>query len=168
MSEKRQNYPSVKQVFADPRMLLAFGLGSGLSRIMPGTMGTLMALPFLYLLAQLPLWAYLGLTILSCIVGVHLCAYASKQLNVHDHGGIVWDEFAGMWITMIAVPLTPLNLLVGFLLFRIFDMVKPWPISWLDKKVHGGTGIMLDDIVAGLLALLCMHLFLFYGAEWLQ
>lgn len=159
---KRRNYPSVKTVFTDWRMLLAFGFGSGLSRIVPGTLGTLAAVPFYYLLIQLPMWAYLAVVVLSCGVGVHLCGYAAKKLGVHDHGGIVWDEFAGFWITMIAVPSSWQWVLAGFVLFRFFDMVKPWPINWLDRKVHGGTGIMLDDIVAGLMALVCLQGYRFF------
>ena len=138
-------------------MLLAFGFGSGLSRFVPGTCGTLAAIPFYLVLAQLPLAAYLLIVLLTCALGARLCSYAANKLGVHDHGGIVWDEFVGFWITMIAIPLSWQWVLAGFVLFRIFDMVKPWPINWLDKHVHGGVGIMLDDIVAGLLALACLQ-----------
>lgn len=158
MSKKRTQYPSVKTVFTDWRMFLAFGFGSGLSRVIPGTLGTLAAVPVYLAMTHLPLWAYLAVTLLACVVGVHFCGYASRKLGVHDHGGIVWDEFAGLFITMIALPVTWQWLVAGFVLFRIFDMVKPWPISWLDKRVHGGFGIMIDDIVAGFLALACLHL----------
>jgi len=113
--------------------------------------------PFIYPLAMLPLWSSLLIIVLAWIVGNHLCGYASNKMGVHDHGGIVWDEFVGLWITMIAVPTTWPWVLAGFVLFRIFDMVKPWPIGWLDKHVHGGRGIMIDDVVAGLMALLCLH-----------
>jgi len=140
-------------------MLLAFGLGSGLSRIVPGTLGTLAAVPFYLLLIELPLEIYLVVVALSTFAGVYICGYAAKKLGVHDHGGIVWDEFVGFWITMIAVPHSWQWVVAGFVLFRIFDMVKPWPISWLDKHVHGGLGIMLDDVVAGMLALACLHLY---------
>lgn len=157
MSSKRTNYPSAASVFTDVQMFLAFGLGSGLSRITPGTLGTLAAVPFYLLLAQCPLWLYLLVVLLSTVIGVKLCDYAAKKLGVHDHGGIVWDEFVGFWITMIAVPQGWQWLLAGFVLFRFFDMVKPWPISWLDRRVHGGFGIMLDDVVAGLMALICLH-----------
>lgn len=157
MSEKRKHYPSTKSVFGDPRMFLAFGLGSGLSRITPGTCGTLAAVPFYLVFIKLPLWVYLSVLVLSTIIGVHLCGYAAKKLGVHDHGGIVWDEFVGFWLTMIAVPVGWPWLLAGFVLFRFFDMVKPWPIGWLDKKVHGGVGIMLDDLVAAIMAAVCIH-----------
>lgn len=138
-------------------MFLAFGLGSGLSRIIPGTLGTLAAVPFYLAMAKLPLLGYLAIVLIATLVGVYLCAYATKKLGVHDHGGIVWDEFVGFWIAMIALPATWQWIVAGFVLFRIFDMWKPWPISWLDKHVHGGVGIMLDDIVAGFMALACLH-----------
>ncbi|PMH41118.1 phosphatidylglycerophosphatase A [Vibrio sp. 10N.286.49.B3] len=142
----------------NPWHLLATGFGSGLSPVIPGTMGTLMAIPFYLLLVQLPLYLYVILVILSCIVGVKICQVTSDDMGVHDHGSIVWDEFSGLWITMAIVPMLNLPvtdwkwLVAGFVLFRFFDMVKPWPISWLDKRVHGGLGIMIDDIVAGVIA----------------
>jgi phosphatidylglycerophosphatase A len=132
---------------------LAFGLGSGAAHKAPGTFGTLAAIPLYLLLAQLPLYGYLVAVVLSFIFGVYLCGQASKDMGVHDHGGIVWDEFVGFWITMIALPLHWAWILAGFVLFRLFDIAKPWPISWLDKRVHGGLGIMIDDVLAGIFAL---------------
>ncbi|OBT16848.1 phosphatidylglycerophosphatase A [Vibrio sp. UCD-FRSSP16_10] len=142
----------------NPWHLFATGFGSGLSPIIPGTMGTLASIPLYLALVQLPLAAYSVVVLLSCIIGIKICSVASKDMGVHDHGSIVWDEFAGFWITMLVVPIfnIPANdwhwLLAGFVLFRFFDMVKPWPISYLDKQVHGGLGIMIDDIVAGVMA----------------
>ncbi|MBW3694298.1 phosphatidylglycerophosphatase A [Vibrio sp. T187] len=142
----------------NPWHLLATGFGSGLSPIIPGTMGTLAAVPLYLLLVQLPLSVYLAVVLITCIVGIKICQVTSDDMGVHDHGSIVWDEFAGFWITMSLVPMLniPANdwkwLITGFVLFRFFDMVKPWPIGWLDKRVHGGLGIMIDDIVAGVMA----------------
>jgi phosphatidylglycerophosphatase A len=118
----------------------------------PGTLGTLAALPFYLLMTRLSLEFYFVVLVLSTLAGVHLCDYAAKKLGVHDHGGIVWDEFVGFWITMVFVPSSQFNLLMGFAFFRIFDIVKPWPIQWFDKKVGGGLGVMLDDVIAGLFA----------------
>lgn len=143
-------------------MFLAFGLGSGLSPVVPGTVGTLAAIPFYLALVQLPLWGYAGVVLVAMLVGNYLCGYASKQLGVHDHSGIVWDEFVGFWITMFWVPLSWQNVLVGFVLFRIFDMAKPWPISWVDKHAKGGFGIMVDDVIAGVAAWLCLQVWLLY------
>jgi len=155
--------PTVKQLLRDPRLLLAFGFGSGLSPIVPGTMGTLMAVPLYWLLASLALPYYIGVVIVASVVGIYLCGYASKVLGVHDHKGIVWDEFVGLWITLIAVPFSWQTLMAGFVLFRFFDMVKPWPISVVDRKVHGGFGIMVDDVLAGIAAAVILQVLMAYG-----
>jgi phosphatidylglycerophosphatase A len=141
---------------------LAFGLGSGAAPKAPGTFGTLAAIPLYLLLAQLPLWAYLVIIVASFALGIYLCGQASKDMGVHDHGGIVWDEFVGFWITMIAVPMQWPWIIAGFVLFRFFDIIKPWPIGWLDKRVHGGLGIMIDDVIAGVFALIILQVALFF------
>ncbi len=144
-------------------MLLAFGFGSGLSPVVPGTMGTLVGLPAIWLLALLPLSIALIVIALAAILGVYLCEYSSRQLGVHDHKGIVWDEFVGVWITFLAVPLTWPAVVAGFVIFRFFDMVKPWPICVADRKVHGGFGIMFDDLLAGLAALGTMQTLIYFS-----
>ncbi len=144
-------------------MLLAFGFGSGLSPVVPGTMGTLVGLPAIWLLALLPLPIALVVIALAAILGVYLCEYSSRQLGVHDHKGIVWDEFVGVWITFLAVPLTWPAVVAGFVIFRFFDMVKPWPICVADRKVHGGFGIMFDDLLAGLAALGTMQTLIYFS-----
>ena len=143
---------------ANPINLLALGFGSGLSAKAPGTCGTLAAIPLFLLLSVLSAPIYALLVFLFAIAGIYICSHAAKEANVHDHPAIVWDEFVGFFITMFMVPVSFVSILVGFVLFRIFDIVKPWPISFIDKKVHGGFGIMLDDILAGFAALGCMHL----------
>lgn len=148
---------SVKPDMRNPVHFLAFGFGSGLSPKAPGTMGTLAALPVWYLLAQLPLAGYIAGLLLVIAVGPYLCGKTARDLGVHDHGGIVWDEIAGFLLTMLLVPVSIWTALIGFALFRLFDIVKPWPIGWLDKHVHGGTGIMLDDLVAALYAGVCIQ-----------
>lgn len=155
--------PESTLLLQDPRMLLAFGFGSGLSRVMPGTMGTLAAIPLFLLLAMTPLWLYVTLVTFSAILGIYLCGYAANKLQVHDHPGIVWDEFVGFWLCMLAMPVNWKTVLVGFVLFRIFDMLKPWPISLADKHIHGGVGIMFDDILAGIAAWLCMFALIYFG-----
>lgn len=140
---------------------LAFGFGSGAAPKAPGTFGTLAAIPVYLLLAQLPLTLYLAVIVLAFAVGVYLCGQASKDMGVHDHGGIVWDEFVGFWITMIAVPVHWMLIVVGFVLFRFFDIIKPFPIGWLDKRVHGGLGIMIDDVIAGVFAWAVLQLLIY-------
>lgn len=146
------------KLLTNPVQFLAFGLGSGLSPKAPGTMGTLVAIPFYLLVAPLPLASYSAFVAITFLVGIWLCDYASKQLGVHDHPGIVWDEFVGYWVTLWAVPLGWQWVLLGFVLFRAFDIAKPWPIGWLDKRIHGGLGIMIDDVVAGVMACGLLHL----------
>ena len=153
---------SVKPDMRNPVHFLAFGFGSGLSPKAPGTMGTLAALPLWYLLAQLPLAGYIAGLLLVIAVGPYLCGKTARDLRVHDHGGIVWDEIAGFLLTMLLVPVSIWTALIGFALFRLFDIVKPWPIGWLDKHVHGGTGIMLDDLVAALYAGVCIQALLWW------
>jgi len=142
----------------NPLHLLSLGFGSGLAPVAPGTFGTLVAIPLYLLLAQLPMTWYLLAVLLAFLVGVYLCGYTSNALGVHDHSGIVWDEFVGFWITMIAVPSDWQWILAGFVLFRLFDIVKPWPVKVADAKMKGGFGIMFDDVLAGVYALACLQL----------
>ena len=156
----------VKPNLLNPVHFLAFGFGSGLAPKAPGTVGTLMAIPPLYLMSFLNNINYLIVLIIVILSGIWICQKTSDDLGVHDHPGIVWDEFAGLFVTMLAVPLSWKTVTAGFLLFRLFDIWKPWPIGWLDKKVSGGLGIMLDDIVAGVFAAAVLHLALYF--EWLS
>lgn len=141
----------------NPVHLLAFGFGSGLAPKAPGTFGTLVAVPIFLLICHLPLLHYGLLVLATVLAGIYICGKTAKDLRVHDHSGIVWDEMAGYWITLIAIPVSAGSVIAGFLLFRLFDIWKPFPISWLDKHVKGGVGIMIDDVVAGLLAWLCLY-----------
>jgi len=140
-----------------PLHFLAFGMGSGCSPKAPGTMGTLVAMVLYLPLSYLPSWWYLGVTILVILAGIWICDWSARQLGVHDHPGIVWDEIAGYLVTMLWAPAGFEWMLAGFILFRLFDILKPWPIGWLDRRVGGGLGIMLDDVVAGIAAMLCLQ-----------
>ena len=151
---------------ANPVHFLALGFGSGLAPKAPGTFGTIAAIPLVCVLAySTSLSGYILVTLVASIVGIWLCGKTAKDMMVHDDSSIVWDEIAGLLITMIAVPLSWQTLLLGFVLFRLFDILKPWPISYLDARVHGGFGIMIDDVLAGFFALILMHLTLYFG--WL-
>lgn len=140
-----------------PAHLLAFGFGSGLAPKAPGTFGTLAAVPLYLLLNQLSFGYYLVALIAAFALGIWICERTAEALGVHDHGGIVWDEFVGFWLTMFLAPPGWQWIVVGFLLFRLFDVLKPFPIGWLDRRVQGGLGIMLDDAVAGSFAWLCLQ-----------
>ena len=142
----------------NPVHFLSLGFGSGMAPYAPGTFGTLAAVPIYLLLQPLGLPIYLLITVIAFVAGIWLCGETAQALGVHDHSGIVWDEVVGYLVTMIAVPLDWKWILLGFLLFRLFDVLKPWPIRWIDNKVSGGLGIMLDDILAGFFALITLHL----------
>lgn len=140
----------------DPVVFIALGLGSGLSPKAPGTAGTLLTVPLVYFLQQQTLIVYALVTLFVLLTGSWVCGYAADKLQVHDHSGIVYDEVAGFLITMMFVPVGLYWMIAGFILFRFFDAAKPWPISWLDKNLSGGFGIMFDDVVAGLISLFCL------------
>ena len=147
-----KNKLTPRQILSDPVLFLAFGFGSGLAKKAPGTFGTLAAVTVYWLFAQTNLLIYSVLTLTVTLGGIWICDIAAKKLDEHDFGGIVWDEIAGYLITLWLVPCTWQSMALGFVLFRIFDIVKPWPIRWADRKVHGGLGIMLDDVLAGVIA----------------
>ncbi len=150
--------PTFKQLLKNPVHLLAFGFGSGLAKKGPGTAGTLMAVPIYYGLFQMGENVYLTSLVIISFVGIWICGKTADDIGVHDHGGIVWDEIAGFLLTMLWVSFSWLNVLLGFIYFRVFDILKPWPINLLDRHVKGGFGIMVDDILAGLMAALCLYL----------
>jgi phosphatidylglycerophosphatase A len=140
-----------------PHHWLAFGFGAGLSPWAPGTMGTLVAVPLYLALAPLPVPVYLGVVLLLSLVGIWVCGRTARDLGTDDPSVIVWDEIAGFLLTMTAAPPGWEWILAGFLLFRAFDILKPWPVRELDRRVHGGLGVMLDDLAAGVMALACLQ-----------
>ena len=145
-------------LFAHPAHVFALGFGSGLSPKAPGIAGTIASIPiWLWLAEQSLLFQSVFLAATFCI-GIYFCDKTGKDLGLQDHGAIVWDEFVGFWLTMMFAPAGFLWLLVGFFLFRLFDIWKPWPINYLDKHVHGGLGVMLDDVLAGVFAGLLLYL----------
>ena len=139
-------------------MWLATGFGAGLSPVAPGTVGTLVGVLFYVAMARLPLAAYVAVVLVLAAGGVWLCQRAGGILGVADHPGIVWDEIVGFLIAMAASPPGWQTLVLGFALFRLFDILKPWPIGAIDRKLTGGLGVMLDDVVAGLYALVCLQI----------
>lgn len=154
--------PSLKPTFStlrkDPILMLGLGFGSGLSPFAPGTAGSVVALLFVPLLALLSTEFLLLALLVASLVGIYICGYSADKLGAKDPSSIVWDEFVGLWIALAGFPVSSLWLVSGFVVFRCFDILKPWPISVLDKKVPGGLGIMLDDILAGVMTWLVLHL----------
>jgi phosphatidylglycerophosphatase A len=135
---------------------IAFGLGSGLVPRAPGTFGTLAGVPLYWLLSPLPLVTYLGVVATLFGLGIWACRRTARYLGGQDPGAIVWDEVVGYLAAMTAAPAGWAWVLAGFILFRLFDIWKPWPIRWLDQHLRGGLGIMLDDLAAGVLTWLVL------------
>lgn len=145
------------KVWQDPAWFIAFGFGSGLMPLAPGTWGTLVAIPLYLILSSFSIGYYLGFTLLAFILGVWISERVTRELGEHDYSGIVWDEVVGYLLTMAMAPKGFLWMAVGFLLFRLFDIWKPQPVRMIDQHVKGGLGIMLDDILAAVIAWLIMQ-----------
>jgi phosphatidylglycerophosphatase A len=150
-----------RALLASPAGWLACGFGSGLAPVAQGTFGSLAALLPWLLLRELPLPIYLAVLLIGFAAGVRACNMASRALGVADHRSLVWDEFIGQWVALLPLLVLPAPwwaIVLGFLLFRLFDVWKPWPISWLDRRVKGGMGVMVDDVVAGAFAAVVLAL----------
>ena len=146
------------RVWQDPRYFIAFGFGSGLMPVAPGTFGTMAAIPLFLLMQDLSSSVYLGLLALFFVLGVWVSQVVTNDLGLEDYKGVVWDEVFGYLLTMWLAPAGLIWVFLGFALFRLFDIWKPFPISWVDKKVHGGLGIMLDDLLAAVPAWLLLQM----------
>lgn len=136
----------------------ATGFGAGYAPFAPGTFGTLVGLPLWWVIQDLSAVSYLSVVIVLFIAGVPLCGWMSRELGVEDAPLIVWDEIVGLLVALFLVPAGWLWVGVGFLFFRVFDIMKPWPIGLIDSKIKGGVGIMLDDLVAALFAFILLQL----------
>jgi len=151
--------PTFKELCRKPVLLLALGFGSGLLPKAPGTWGSVLALPLYWLFfTHLALQSAIVVLCVTFILGVWLCGSAAAELGEHDHSAVVWDEFVGQWMVLLYLQRVSefsllSSLLLGFVLFRLFDIVKPWPIRWFDRNVHGGLGVMLDDVLAAVMAI---------------
>ncbi len=158
--QKLSEHDISKRVWQDPVYFIAFGFGSGLLPKFPGTWGTLAAIPVYVLLDSTPWYVYLTATITAFILGVFASSKVASELGEHDYQGIVWDEVVGYLLTMFLAPPEIIWIITGFVLFRIFDIWKPQPIRWVDNRVRGGLGIMLDDVLAAIPAWIIMQLFI--------
>lgn len=136
----------------EPVHFLALGFGSGLAPVAPGTFGSVVGLVLALAIAPFGFTVAVAAAVIASVAGVWICGESARRLGVHDHPAIVWDEVAGMLIVMLAAPKTWWGALVAFALFRLFDVWKPWPIREVDHGLKGGAGIMLDDIMAALMA----------------
>ncbi|MEQ9144722.1 MAG: phosphatidylglycerophosphatase A [Parvibaculaceae bacterium] len=148
--------------------LIATWFGSGWLPKAPGTWGSLAALPFAWAIvaAGAPPPALCVAALLLLPLGAWAAAVHSSRLGTHDAGEIVVDEIAGQWLVLAAAPLSPLGWFAAFLLFRLFDIVKPWPISWMDKHIGGGWGIMLDDVAAGVFGAVTLWIIVYFAGSF--
>ena len=141
-----------RKVVTDPVNFLAFGFGTGLAPIAPGTVGSLPGVLLFLLTMDYGFYVQLAVAAALVVAGIWICGESARRIGVHDHGGIVWDEIAGMYVTLFAAPVSVVGWALAFVFFRFMDIVKPWPIRDLDHSMKGGLGIMLDDLVAALYA----------------
>ncbi|MBN8885853.1 MAG: phosphatidylglycerophosphatase A [Rudaea sp.] len=144
-----------RALLAHPAGWIAAGFGSGLSPVAPGTAGSLAAVLLWFALRELPWPVYVAVIACAFVLGIWACAWVVSTLRDDDPGFVVWDEFVGQWIAL--APLAWIAFawwwpVVAFALFRVFDIAKPWPVSWADRQVKGGLGVMLDDVLAGIYA----------------
>ncbi|MGA9853458.1 MAG: phosphatidylglycerophosphatase A [Gammaproteobacteria bacterium] len=158
------NKLTAREVFSNPIHFLAYGFGSGLFPKVPGTAGTVAGVIVYLLLTPVAYWLYLLITLILFLAGIFICGYSAKKMGVEDPGAVNWDEVVGYLITMAVVPHALrmpygwLWILLGFVLFRFFDILKPWPIRWLDRNLKGGLGIMLDDVAAAIPAAAILYI----------
>jgi phosphatidylglycerophosphatase A len=156
---------TARQVFTHPVHFLAYGFGAGLSPKAPGTIGTLVAVPLCVLLMLYTnSTVYLAVLAAALVSGIFICGYTARKMGVDDPKGVVWDEIVGYLITMLGLPVRWVWFLAGFLMFRLFDIWKPWPIRWADRHIKGGFGIMFDDVIAAVFACVLLNL----GAYFLK
>ena len=149
--------PNLKFLFSHPAHFFALGFGSGLAKKAPGTFGTLVGLPLFWLIASYSISMQLSIITALFIIGIYLCGLTGKNLGVSDHGSIVWDEIVAITLVLVFTPLAWSWWLAAFLLFRLFDIWKPYPIRQFDAKLKNGFGVMFDDLLAGIYALITLQ-----------
>ena len=152
----KHNQTSLRLLIAHPAHFISLGFGSGLAPKAPGTFGTLAGFPLFWLISNLTFYTQLGIITLLFFVGIYCCGKTGKALGVSDHGGIVWDEIVAIMLVLTITPMKWQWWLLAFLLFRLFDIWKPYPICYFDAKLKNGFGVMFDDLLAAIYAILVM------------
>jgi len=157
---KKYKVPPIPgSVWRNPLHFIAFGFGAGALPVMPGTFGTLVGVGIYWLLQMfLAPWVYFFVVLACVMLSMWICEKVSSDIAVQDHQGMCLDEIVGFLVTMLFVPFSWMAVILGFVLFRVFDIVKPWPINMIDEKVHGGVGMVLDDVVAGIFSCALLHI----------
>lgn len=154
---KKNSAPAPHSVWTNPIHFIACGFGFGTFPYFPGTIGTAIAIPLAIGLSRTPAWFYLAACIVLFFIGVYVCGVVNRDFGTDDHPAAVFDEFATFPISFFLIPISWKILLIGFLVFRFFDIVKPYPISWVDRHIHGGWGVMLDDLLAAIFTWIVLH-----------
>ncbi len=157
MSDANDNL--ARTVLRDPVHFLAFGFGTGLAPKAPGTFGSLPGVALFWLTMGFGDYVQYGIAIAMFFAGIWICGESARRIGVHDHGGIVWDEIVGMYVTLLVAPVSVVGWVLAFVFFRVMDIVKPWPIRDLDHRLGGGLGIMLDDLAAAVYAAILLALY---------
>jgi phosphatidylglycerophosphatase A len=150
--------PLPNSIWRNPLHFIAFGFGIGTVPFAPGTFGTLIAIPFYLVMQNLAPLIYLGLTIAIIIFSIIICSKSTRDIGIEDHQGMCLDEIVGFIVTMFLAPHGWQWIAIGFILFRIFDIWKPWPIHYVDAHIHGGFGMILDDVLAGIYSCLLLQI----------
>jgi phosphatidylglycerophosphatase A len=159
---KKKRTPLPHSVWTNPLHFITCGFGLGAFPYFPGTIATIASIPIVIFLSHFSVYFYGLACLVLFLTGIYLCGKTNKDFKTDDHPATVFDEIATFPITMIGIPLNWKYLLIAFLLFRFFDIVKPWPISWADKNIHGGFGVMFDDVLAALASLIILHCMLYF------
>lgn len=150
--------PAPESIWQNPWHFIACGFGAGAFPIFPGTIGTLVGIPIVLLFSKMALAYYLAGCIILFLIAVYLCGKTNNDFGTQDHPAAVLDEIATFPVAMIGIPTHWYFLAIAFVLFRIFDIIKPGPIRWVDRHVHGGFGVVCDDLLAALATLLILHI----------
>lgn len=151
-----------RSIWTRPTHFIACAFGLGALPWMPGTWATLGAIPIIFLLKQFPDWVYVTVTLAMIFLGIYVCGVANRDFGTEDHPACAWDEMASFPLVMIGISPTGLHLVLAVVLFRFFDILKPGPIGWIDRHIHGGLGVMLDDVVAALCALAVLQIWVHF------
>ncbi len=160
--------PNLKFLLAHPAHFFALGFGSGLAKKAPGTFGTLIGFPLFWLISNYALSTQLSVIFVLFVFGIYFCDKTGKALGVADHGAIVWDEIVAMMLVLTITPPHWLAWLLAFLLFRLFDIWKPFPIRYFDAKLKNGFGVMFDDLLAAMYTMASMWLIFYLYLYWIS
>lgn len=162
LREKMKVNQPPNTIWTNPIHFIGCGFGVGAIPIMPGTFGTALAIPIYFILIHFSWLTYAIVTLFLILIGVGLCGRINRDFGTEDHSAAVWDEVATFLIVLFLVPPVWYYILIGFILFRLFDILKPGPIGWVDRHIHGGVGVMLDDVLAAVVSWIILQIIIWF------